>query len=111
MTDDDTQALTVMMTEVSTKIQVLLDKQDELADNISKIKEAVYHPDKGLYARLSRLDARLDQLEMWKNANAQQCFTQQNKKGPCFGFPTACKSSDTHGEDMQWNWNESIQMR
>jgi hypothetical protein len=71
MTDDDTQALTVMMTEVSTKIQVLLDKQDELADNISKIKEAVYHPDKGLYARLSRLDARLDQLEMWKNANAK----------------------------------------
>jgi len=71
MTDDDTQALTVMMTEVATKIQVLLDKQDELADNISKIKEAVYHPDKGLYARLSRLDARLDQLEMWKNANAK----------------------------------------
>lgn len=71
MTDDDTQALTVMMTEVATKIQVLLDKQDELADNISKIKEAVYHPDKGLYARLSRLDGRLDQLEMWKNANAK----------------------------------------
>ena len=71
MTDDDTQALTLMMTEVSTKIQVLLDKQDELADNIAKIKEAVYHPDKGLYARLSRLDARLDQLEMWKNANAK----------------------------------------
>ena len=38
MTDDDTQTLTVMMTEVATKIQVLLDKQDELADNISKIK-------------------------------------------------------------------------
>ena len=62
MTDDDAQALTVMMTEVATKIQVLLDKQDELADNISKIKEAVYNPDTGLYARLSRFDARLDQL-------------------------------------------------
>ncbi len=71
MTDDDTQALTVMMTEVATKIQVLLDKQDELADNISKIKEAVYNPDTGLYARLSRLDARLDQLEGWKDTNAK----------------------------------------
>jgi hypothetical protein len=71
MTEDDTQALTVMMTEVSTKIQVLLDKQDELADNIAKIKEAVYNPDKGLYARLNRLDSRLDQLEAWKNANAK----------------------------------------
>ena len=71
MTDDDTQALTVMMTEVATKLQVLLDKQDELADNISKIKEAVYNPDTGLYARLSRLDARLDQLEGWKDTNAK----------------------------------------
>jgi len=71
MTDDDAQTLTVMMTEVATKIQVLLDKQEELADNISKIKEAVYHPDKGLYARLSRLDSRLDQLEMWRNTNAK----------------------------------------
>ena len=71
MTDDDAQALTVMMTEVATKIQDLLDKQDELADNISKIKEAVYNPDTGLYARLSRLDARLDHLEAWKDTNAK----------------------------------------
>jgi hypothetical protein len=70
-TADQTQNLTVMMTEISTKMQVLLDKQDELAENISKIKEAVYDPDKGLYARLSRLDARLDSLEAWKNNNSK----------------------------------------
>ena len=63
--------LTVMMAEIATKMQVLLDKQDELAENISKIKEAVYDPDKGLYARLSRLDARLDSLEGWKNNNTK----------------------------------------
>jgi hypothetical protein len=68
---DQTQNLTVMMAEISTKMQVLLDKQDELAENISKIKEAVYDPDKGLYARLSRLDARLDSLENWKNNNSK----------------------------------------
>ena len=68
---DQTQNLTVMMAEISTKMQVLLDKQDELAENISKIKEAVYDPDKGLYARLSRLDARLDSLEDWKNNNSK----------------------------------------
>jgi len=67
--DEDTQHLTVIMTEIATKMQVLLDKQDELAENIAKIKEAVYNPDKGLYARLSRLDARLDNLESWKNNN------------------------------------------
>lgn len=60
-----------MMTEIVTKMQVLLDKQDELGENIAKIKEAVYNPDKGLYARLSKLDARLDNLEAWKNNNAK----------------------------------------
>lgn len=71
MTDEDTQKLTVMMTEMVTKMQVLLEKQDELGENIAKIKEAVYNPDNGLYARLSRLDARLDNLEAWKNNNTK----------------------------------------
>ena len=73
MSDDEqySQQLTVMMTEIATKMQVLLDKQDELAENINKIKEAVYNPDKGLYARLSKLDARLDALESWKNNNTK----------------------------------------
>jgi hypothetical protein len=69
--DDQTQHLTVMMTELVTKMQVLIDKHAELADNISKIKEAVYNPDKGLYARLNKLDARLDILEAWKNNNSK----------------------------------------
>ena len=72
MPDEDyNQQLTVVMTEIATKMQVLLDKQDELAENIAKIKEAVYNPDEGLYARLSRLDARLDALESWKNTNTK----------------------------------------
>jgi len=69
--EEQNQQLTVMMTEIATKMQVLLDKQDELAENINKIKEAVYNPDKGLYARLSKLDARLDLLESWKNNNTK----------------------------------------
>jgi hypothetical protein len=71
MTEEDQHKLTIMMAEVSSKVQVLLDKQDELADNISKIKEAVYNPDEGLYARLTRLDARLEILELWKQNNSK----------------------------------------
>ena len=71
MTDDETQKLTLMMAEMVAKMQVLLEKQDELGENISKIKEAVYNPDNGLYARLSRLDTRLDILEAWKNSNTK----------------------------------------
>ena len=35
MTDDDERKLTVMLVEMSTKLEILLDKQEELADNIS----------------------------------------------------------------------------
>jgi hypothetical protein len=57
--------------EMSSKIEILLDKQEELADNISKIKEAVYNPDSGLFARLKELDIRIIQLETWKAANTR----------------------------------------
>ena len=71
MNDDDGQILTVMVTEISTKMQMLLEKQDELGENVAKIKEAVYNPDTGLYARLTKLDARLDALEVWKDNNTK----------------------------------------
>ena len=71
MSEDDQQKLTVMMIELSGKVQILLDKQDELADNINKIKEAVYNPDSGLYARLKDLDARIQNIESWKATNTR----------------------------------------
>jgi hypothetical protein len=71
MNEDEQQKLTVMMVELSGKIQILLDKQDELADNINKIKEAVYNPDSGLYARLKELDTRIQQIELWKSTNTR----------------------------------------
>jgi hypothetical protein len=71
MTDDEQQKLTLMLVELSSKIQTMLDKQEELAENVSKIKEAVYNPDSGLYARLKELDIRIIQLETWKAANSK----------------------------------------
>ena len=71
MSDGEQQKLTVMMVELSANLQILLDKQDELAENVSKIKEAVYNPDAGLYARLKELDMRLQHLEAWKSVNSR----------------------------------------
>ncbi len=51
--------LDVRLIEITSKIEVLLEKQEEMAENISKIKEAIYDPDQGLYARLR-------ELESWK---------------------------------------------
>ena len=64
MGEDGQEQLAVMIAEISTKMQVLLDKQDELGENISKIKEAVYNPDQGIYARLRS-------LETWKNTSSK----------------------------------------
>ena len=61
----------VAIAELSTKIETLIDKQEELAINIGKIKEAVYNPDEGLYARLNKLDIRLLALESWKANNTK----------------------------------------
>ena len=46
------------------KIETVKDKQDEMADDIAKIKEAVYNPDQGLYARLR-------ELESWKETSSR----------------------------------------
>ncbi len=46
------------------KLEVVNEKQDEMAEDIAKIKEAVYHPDEGLYARLR-------ELEGWKATSSK----------------------------------------
>jgi len=74
MTEDEQQKLTVMMIELSSKVETLLDKHEELAININKIKEAVYDPDSGLYARLRDLDTRILQLETWKSINSRMMW-------------------------------------
>jgi arginine decarboxylase-like protein len=71
MIEEDAQKLSVMMAEISSKMQIILDKQEELADNIEKIKDAVYDPDKGLYARLKDLDTRILGLEKWKDSTTK----------------------------------------
>jgi len=40
-------------------IDTLKERQENMAQDVSKIKEAVYHPDEGIYARLR-------ELEQWK---------------------------------------------
>ena len=45
-------------------IDTVKDKQEEMADDVAKIKEAVYNPDSGLYARLR-------ELETWKETSSR----------------------------------------
>ena len=45
-------------------IEVVKEKQEEMAEHISKIKEAVYNPDSGIYARIR-------ELENWKESSSR----------------------------------------
>lgn len=69
MNDQQENIVAIAITELAAKIEILLDKQEELAENVSKIKEAVYNPDEGLYARLRTLEIRIDNLDSWKDNN------------------------------------------
>ena len=64
----DVQALQL---EINGKLQRMVDgietvkeRQEDMASDICKIKEAVYHPDEGLYARLR-------ELEQWKRNSSR----------------------------------------
>jgi len=56
--------LDVKFNRMMDAIETVKDKQDAMAEDIGKIKEAVYNPDQGLYARLR-------ELESWKKTHSK----------------------------------------
>jgi len=50
--------------QIMQSVDTIKEKQEEMADDISQIKDAVYHPDEGLYARLKA-------LETWQRTSAR----------------------------------------
>ena len=71
--------LLLTLAELNTKLGSLIEKQEELVEALSKVKEAVYNPDDGLYARINSLEqktaARLQTLEEWKSASNKITWT------------------------------------
>ncbi len=64
MTEDEDIKINIVelngkLTRMMDGIDTVKEKQELMADDISKIKEAVYDPDQGIYARLR-------ELESWK---------------------------------------------
>jgi hypothetical protein len=49
-------------------MDVVKEKQEEMAEDVAKIKEAVYNPDQGLYARLRALEA-------WQATSSKMIWT------------------------------------
>lgn len=71
MSDDSRACMLEMqnkLDKVCNGIDVMQDKQEEMSQDIAKIKEAVYNPDQGLYARLR-------ELESWKQTSSRMIWT------------------------------------
>ncbi len=60
--------LDVKIDKICNSVDIVKDKQDVMAADIAKIKEAVYNPDEGLYARLRELEA-------WKSTSSKLIWT------------------------------------
>jgi len=56
--------LTGELKRLADSIEVVKEQQDTMAENIAKVKEAVYNPDQGIYARLR-------ELESWKESSGK----------------------------------------
>ena len=59
MTNNDITHLTQAILDLKGEIERMAERQEEMVEDVKKIKEAVYNPDEGLYARLRA-------LEQWK---------------------------------------------
>ena len=64
MTNSDITHLTQAIMELKGQIERISERQEEMVEDVKKIKEAVYNPDSGLYARLRA-------LEQWKENQAK----------------------------------------
>jgi len=59
MSENNLNQLTAAILELKGEIIRMAEKQEEMVEDVKKIKEAVYNPDEGIYARLRV-------LEQWK---------------------------------------------
>jgi len=64
MSNQDLTHLIQAILELKGSVERMSERQEEMVDDVKKIKEAVYNPDSGLYARLRA-------LEQWKESQAK----------------------------------------
>ena len=64
MANQDITHLTQAIMELKSSVERMAERQEEMVEDVKKIKEAVYNPDQGLYARLRA-------LEQWKDTQSK----------------------------------------
>jgi len=57
------QKLREAILELKSDIERMAERQAEMIEDVKKIKEAIYNPDEGLYARIKSLEAWKDSTQ------------------------------------------------
>jgi soluble cytochrome b562 len=68
MSENEMQDLKDAVVELTHQIQRMSDKQDTMIADVRQIKEAIYNPEQGLYARVR-------DLEQWQEGMAKFIWT------------------------------------
>ena len=68
MSENEVQDLKDAIVNLTMQVQRMSDKQDEMLSDVRTIKDAVYHPEQGLYARVR-------DLEQWQEGVAKFIWT------------------------------------
>ena len=67
MTDHELSSLKTTLIAINHDLKTMVQKQEELHNDIRDVKSAIYNPDSGLYTRIRDCDERIKDLENWKN--------------------------------------------
>ena len=68
MEDSEVRDLKDALVRLTMTIELMSDKQDQMIEDVKKIKEAMYNPEQGIYARIR-------DLEQWQNGVSRVLWT------------------------------------
>jgi L-ribulose-5-phosphate 3-epimerase UlaE len=68
MEESEIRDLKDALVRLTMTIELMSDKQDQMIEDVKKIKEAMYNPEQGIYARIR-------DLEQWQNGVSRVLWT------------------------------------
>ena len=66
MNPEDLNELRITLVGINNDLKSMVQKQEDLHNDIKDVKSAIYNPDSGLYTRIRDLDERIKDLESWQ---------------------------------------------
>ena len=66
MNEQELQSLRTTLIEINHDLKNMVQKQEDLHNDIKDVKSAIYNPNSGLYTRIRDLDERIKDLESWQ---------------------------------------------